>query len=223
MIRYSANITRDLLYAAVPMILLLVINYITIKKRKSRILPELFSLVFGLYIVALFSLCGLTLEHWIKTDVKLSDINFMPFKTISAVAGQNMSGQALLELILNENILGNLLLFVPFGFLLPLLWPDKNECVGTLFSGFILSVFIEACQLFVGRSCDVDDLILNTLGAFVGYIVYAILHLLLRPLTNLFIDKAGKEQGDRIPFLFVLAAFICVAGFGYLRYKGILN
>lgn len=215
-------LARDMLYAAIPLILLQVIIFITVKRRKSRVLPELFTLVFGLYMVALFSLTGLTLENWIKTDVRLTDINFMPFKTISSV-GQSAANQSFWNIVLNENILGNLLLFVPFGFLLPLVWPEKNECVGTIFSGFILSLFIEACQLFVGRSCDIDDLILNTLGAFAGYLVYALLHLILKPLTNLCVDKQGKDNGDRIPFFSVLVAFVCVAGFGYLRYKGLVR
>ncbi len=218
---YTTGLVRDLLYAAIPLILLQVIIFITVKKRKSRILPELFTLVFGLYMVALFSVTGLTLEHWIKTDVRLTDINFMPFKTISNVSGA--ADQSLLAMATDENLLGNLLLFVPFGFLLPLVWPEKNECVGTIFSGFILSLFIEACQLFVGRSCDIDDLILNTLGAFAGYLVYALLHLILKPLTNLCIDKQGRDNGDRIPFFSVFVAFLCVAGFGYLRYLGMIR
>lgn len=219
----TTGLVRDLLYAAIPIILFQVIIFITVKRRKSRILPELFTLVFGLYMVALFSATGLTLEHWIKTDVKLTDINFMPFKTISSVSAQSAAGQSFWTILANESILGNLLLFVPFGFLLPLIWPEKNECVGTIFSGFILSLFIEACQLFVGRSCDIDDLILNTLGAFAGYLVYALLHLILRPLTNLCVDKQGREHGDRIPFFMVLIAFVCVAGFGYLKYKGVMR
>ena len=63
--------------------------------------------------------------------------------------------------------LGNLLLFLPFGVLCPLLqtemrWRDAVKC------GFFLSLTIELLQPFLGRSFDTNDLILNTLGAALG-------------------------------------------------------
>ena len=65
-------------------------------------------------------------------------------------------------------LLGNTLLFLPWGFFLPLLWrwfrrllPVAGMCLG-------LTCFIEFTQLFIGRTVDVDDLILNFLGSMCG-------------------------------------------------------
>ena len=65
-------------------------------------------------------------------------------------------------------LLGNTLLFLPWGFFLPLLWrrfrrllPVAGMCLG-------LTCFIEFTQLFIGRTVDVDDLLLNFCGSMAG-------------------------------------------------------
>ena len=68
------------------------------------------------------------------------------------------------------NVLLNVALFVPLGGLLPLLWKKCRKWYVTLPIGFGLSLVIELVQLaFCLGSCDVDDLITNTLGAVIGY------------------------------------------------------
>ena len=67
-------------------------------------------------------------------------------------------------------LIGNIALFVPFGLLAALLW----RCFGwwkALLTGGGITLFIECCQLFVGRTFDVDDLMLNTLGVFAGFLL----------------------------------------------------
>lgn len=75
-------------------------------------------------------------------------------------------------------LLGNTVLFLPWGFFLPLLWkrfrkflPIAGMCLG-------LTCFIESTQLFIGRTVDVDDLILNLLGSLCGAGLWGIIHLL---------------------------------------------
>ena len=70
---------------------------------------------------------------------------------------------------------GNVLMFVPMGVLLPLLWKGESLCK-TMAAGFTVSLVIELGQPVFGRSFDVDDLISNTAGALVGYLLYFILH-----------------------------------------------
>lgn len=73
------------------------------------------------------------------------------------------------------NIFGNMIAFMPFGFFLPEIWDQVNQWYTTTLLGFIFSLAVETAQL-VGRvgSFDVDDLILNTVGAFVGYLVFCV-------------------------------------------------
>lgn len=71
------------------------------------------------------------------------------------------------------NLAGNVLAFLPFGFFLPILSRRVRRGVRCIFSGFLLSLMIETIQLVTKVGCfDVDDLMLNTLGAAVGYLMF---------------------------------------------------
>lgn len=63
----------------------------------------------------------------------------------------------------------NILLFVPLGFLAPLLWHTYRSEKRILLLGFSLSFLIEVLQMFCMRTTDIDDLLTNTLGALLGY------------------------------------------------------
>ncbi|MBQ7795038.1 MAG: VanZ family protein [Lachnospiraceae bacterium] len=73
------------------------------------------------------------------------------------------------------NIVGNVVAFMPFGFILPEVWDQLNRWYTITCLGFIFSLCIELAQL-VSRvgSFDVDDLLLNTIGAMVGYFVFVL-------------------------------------------------
>ena len=74
------------------------------------------------------------------------------------------------------NLAGNVLIFVPFGFFWPTMSARKRRRRGlsTVWLGFLLSLTVECVQLLTKcGSFDVDDLLLNTLGALAGYLLYA--------------------------------------------------
>ena len=73
------------------------------------------------------------------------------------------------------NIFGNIIAFMPFGIYLPYTSESKLGFISTFLYTFSLSLTIELVQLItkVG-SCDVDDIILNTLGGVIGYILWYI-------------------------------------------------
>lgn len=79
------------------------------------------------------------------------------------------------------NIAGNVIGFMPYGFFLPVLSARVRGTGNRLVSGvlrvlllsLLLSLFVETVQLaFKVGSFDVDDLLLNTLGGILGYIIY---------------------------------------------------
>lgn len=75
----------------------------------------------------------------------------------------------------NAYIVENILLFVPFGFLLSLLWKKSNRLWKHFSAGFLTSLLIEALQLVSERGIfQADDIITNTLGALAGYLLYFI-------------------------------------------------
>ena len=68
----------------------------------------------------------------------------------------------------------NILLFVPLGFLVPLLWPQTDKFKYALLAGLSLLFFIEISQFFGYRLLDIDDLIANTAGALLGHLMYGL-------------------------------------------------
>ena len=90
--------------------------------------------------------------------IRTDEINLIPFV--------NWGIQDLFGLTMN------LFLFVPLGLLIPLLWKKGTTCIGTVKVGFCLSLLIEISQLFNRRATDIDDLIMNTLGTALGYLIY---------------------------------------------------
>ena len=78
------------------------------------------------------------------------------------------------------NLFGNVLIFIPFGFFMPMASRYRSFFL-TLFYSFGVSFFVECFQLVtrVG-SFDVDDMLLNTLGGVIGYIVFAICNMIRR-------------------------------------------
>ena len=64
----------------------------------------------------------------------------------------------------------NILLFVPFGYLLPLLWKRADRWWKVVLCGFVLSLLIELTQLVTHLGMfDLDDLMNNSLGVFLGW------------------------------------------------------
>jgi len=69
----------------------------------------------------------------------------------------------------------NIILFVPFGFFLPLLYKKYHHIKTVVLTGFLFSLSIEIVQMFGWGSTDINDLITNTVGACLGYFVYYLL------------------------------------------------
>lgn len=73
------------------------------------------------------------------------------------------------------NLAGNVIGFIPFGFILPVMHRGMKHFWLVLMLGFGLSLLVETLQLVLKVGCfDVDDLLLNTLGAVIGYLLFAI-------------------------------------------------
>ncbi|MEH7081940.1 VanZ family protein [Neobacillus drentensis] len=103
--------------------------------------------------------------------------NFVPFKTINFylfLADINLY-------IRIENLAGNIIGFMPFGFILPLLAKKFQKLSAVTLTTFGLSLAFELLQLiFEFGSFDVDDLILNTLGGILGLLPIKLVLLLSR-------------------------------------------
>lgn len=84
-----------------------------------------------------------------------------------------------------KNIAANVLVFVPFGFLVPVVYPKFERIIRVFVVSFIFVLCIEAAQFFTMLgSFDVDDILLNVIGSMIGYTFLRILHIVCKDKLN---------------------------------------
>ncbi|HTD94483.1 MAG TPA: VanZ family protein [Chitinophagaceae bacterium] len=94
--------------------------------------------------------------------------NFVPFKTIRMMQNESLPAEYRVD-----NLGGNIVGFIPLGFLLPLLFLPCRRWWKTIAAIFFVSLGFETVQLLTGLGIfDVDDLILNVAGGMIGYILF---------------------------------------------------
>ena len=108
--------------------------------------------LFVLYLCEMFDVVGIPAIQYIRWE---PNISLIPFSDETGWLG--------VQRVLNA------VMFAPFGFLLPVLWCKCRKWKVTVLAGFLLSLTIEVLQMFCFRATDVDDLLMNTLGAGFGY------------------------------------------------------
>ncbi len=153
---------------------------------------ELFNLLFMTYLLVLFRLVT-------SQDISaLNSTNLVPFKEILRYdVGTNE---------FNRQVIGNILLFVPFGYFM------SNYCrikgLGTItIVSLLTSLVIETVQHFIGRSFDVDDIILNVLGGIVGFLLYIALNAIRNHLPK-FLRKDWVLNLISIIFIVMIVLYI---------------
>lgn len=107
-------------------------------------------------------------EYWSQVQ---NNLNLIPFRTVLLylrLLRQTQSAYFIQHAVMN--LLGNIVMFVPLGFLLPNVWPGLRSPLRFFFAIVLLISLVELLQLFtlLGR-CDVDDLLLNVAGAGSGF------------------------------------------------------
>ena len=194
-----------LLAILVSMVLITIINIILNKKSSGKIKWQHY--LFGYFLI-------------LYLVISLKDI--VGFPTLSDFERKVMLGVPIFDPVLNfiplssgieiSTIL-NIIFFMPFGFLLPTLWNKFRKFIPTVFAGFIFSLIIEVGQLFTIRATDVDDLIMNTLGTILGFILFKILSIIFKKLSNKTMVEEYNKKDSIIkygPYLYIGIAVISV-------------
>ena len=169
-----------------------------LRYKEVNVWRELFIIALVLYVAFLST------QTFEPFDIRANGFepryNFEPFKTIKTMYAAGMAYKTpetdhLHVAIIYINLLGNLLIFAPVGFLSAFLFKEPKGYKSVL-AGFSLSMSVEIVQLFlITRSFDVDDLILNTLGTFFGYLVFKLFTLM--PWFKRFAIKTGESDRPR--------------------------
>lgn len=138
------------------------IVYLITKKERFVLYKEILLVVFVIYILCLFQVVTFK-------DVSWSGSNFIPGKEIFRYeVGSSM---------FYRNTFGNMLLFLPYGFLVSYFFDIKRVYIPLILIS-IASLSIELTQLVIGRVFDVDDILLNIIGGLIGYFLYHVLDII---------------------------------------------
>lgn len=139
------------------------------KNKKPLILyKELLYLISIIYIMCLFYV--VTFQ-----DVSWSTSNFTLFK--------EMFRYEFGTKLFFHNVIGNMLMFIPFGFLISY-FLKLEKPYSIIILSFITSFTIEVTQLLIGRVFDIDDIILNVIGGLIGFLLFYILGKIEKHLPN---------------------------------------
>ena len=132
------------------------IAYLITKHKKFLLHKEIIYLLAIIYILCLFHV--VTFQ-----DINYGESNFVPFKEIFRYSFGSRK--------FIRNVLGNIILFIPFGFLSSYLLKNRHLSVVTILT-LIASGTIETVQYYIGRVFDIDDIILNLIGGIVGFLIF---------------------------------------------------
>lgn len=146
--------------------------------------------VFLLYLLGLFYLMFLSERYGRVGGGNPHDYNLQPFREIGRYLMYRNSLGAEAFFI---NIYGNILAFLPFGFLVPVVAWHRQNFLSVLLWSLAMTLSIEVIQLVsqVG-SFDVDDMILNVTGGILGYVGYLLGHYIWRTMV-----RKGEKNGTR--------------------------
>lgn len=182
------EVIKDMLPSMWPLLVFVSIVAISLRiaflKGSKRFVlhRELMALVFILYILCLYSVVT-------YQDINYGGINLIPFK--------EMFRYEIGSYKFIKNIIGNILLFIPYGFFSSYYLNNKKISTNVVLC-LIASLSIEIIQYHIGRVFDIDDIILNVLGGFIGCLLYVALNAIKNKLPKFMRSDAFLN------FLFIL-------------------
>jgi len=183
---------------------------------------------FALYLVLLITLTlfdpmwgrnGFNLFNWSGDyiDVYLENsVNLIPFKTIIGYA-KDLFVSLLDTSTIFLNLFGNLVCLMPMALFIPMLFKKVDNTKKFLISILAITLTIELLQLITfSGSCDIDDIILNTLGAFIAYMILSV-----KDIKNLVrnILLLEKNEINKKKLIWIIVPIIVVIGLCLGLYK----
>ena len=151
------NFTWPMIIISVVIIVSLRITYLLKNKTRFILYKELLALSFIIYILCLFQVVTF------QDTVSWSSNNFIPFR--------EMFRYHIESRLFIKNVLGNVLLFLPFGFFCSYYLDVKKAYIPAILT-LVASISIECVQMAIGRVFDIDDIMLNIAGGLLGYLMY---------------------------------------------------
>lgn len=132
------------------------IAYLIKNNKKFVFHREFLALLFMIYILCLYYVVT-------YQDVNYGGVNLVPFKEMFRYSFGSPK--------FIKNVVGNIIMFIPFGFFVSY-YLKANKLGYPVILTLIVSLTIELVQLKIGRVFDIDDVILNVVGGFCGFLIY---------------------------------------------------
>ena len=167
----------------VPVIILYYLFLGRINK-KQTCLHAISMFVFCYYLFGILTVTGI---GFTKSIIFSPNISYVPF--IGMITGP-------------VDTMLNIILFVPMGLFLPLLYKKYDSIKAVALTGLIFSVSVEIVQMFGWGSSDINDLITNTIGVCLGYLIYKVL---LKVLPNKLTEQLHSKNINAIAEVLIFA------------------
>jgi glycopeptide antibiotics resistance protein len=159
------------------MLTALIILYLPIffvfKNRIFFIRQLSFLLLAGSVFIILFATILVVFRNGIIFNSPQHLLNLVPFNWVNN-SWKMSTNNIIIQLV------SNVLMFIPVGFLIPVVFVKIRSFWKTIFCVFVFTFFIETFQYFIGRSADIDDIILNLSGGIAGYMIFYLFSYLFR-------------------------------------------
>lgn len=175
---------RSIMIALPIYIIIKITAYFFKRKGHDSSLNLLIEFIFIVYLVATVHLTVGLQVFELAIPKYFFQPNFIPF--IQTITDMNANFNGVLV-----QVIYNICLFIPFGILLPMVFKKQTwSFLKIIIVGFITSLVIEILQFFTGRFCDIDDVIVNTIGTLAGFAIYSMIRYLYKKRI------AGLHKGE---------------------------
>ncbi len=170
-------------YIPVIAVLLLYFFILHVSEIKQKSGHIIMSFVFCFYLVGVLTLTGICLQPSFSPRIV-----FIPF--VDMIKGPVDTAL-------------NVLLFMPMGFFISILYRKYDRLSRIALAGFLISLSIEVLQMFFSGSSDINDLMTNTAGACAGFGIYKLLRPVIPESWIEQIQVEGLQCDYELPFFWI--------------------
>lgn len=181
------QIEKSIPYLLIAIPVYLLVRWLVLRKRntKADLWRELWLLAGFCYLVVLLRVTLIPNWGFYSTGdgeyafyIGIGEplpVNLIPFKTVwMYLRGDLPVNPGDVVMMSFANLAGNVLLLAPMGFLLPLLYDRMRSWNKIFLLGVTFSMTLEMVQYLLGRTADIDDVLLNSLGILLGYAAWRV-------------------------------------------------
>lgn len=197
----------ELLNTAWPTLVIFLVIQVLIRlfyfkntSKKMILHEEILNLLFITYVLLLFELVT-------SKDVTTSGVNLIPFKEILRYEIGSSS--------FYRQVIGNIIIFMPLGFFAGYYTKSKKTSTIVLFT-LLVSLTIEVVQRYIGRSFDIDDIILNVVGGILGFFIYVGLDAISKKLPAFFRKDSFLSFLTLLILVIVLLYLLGIINLGWI-------